>query len=564
MVGGMRLCAAVLAFALAATGGRALAASYAYILNDSTNTVSVIDTATNTVIATPDVGGTSLHGSAVLPNGNFAYLGVSGTNQVAVVDTVTQAVVATIGGFNQPRGLAALPDSSRVYVANQSAARIDVIDTATNTVTAQIALTPGTTAVALAASPDGSRVYVVQDTANQLRYIDTATDTLNAASVAAGASPSGLAVSPDGATIYVAASGNALVRVFDAATMTQTRTITAANNPLTVAVSPDGATLYVPAIGGNVLHVIEAATGNSIANVPTAAQPAGVSLNPAGTRAYVTSISGNTVTVVDTASNTIVTTLGMPRPSGMGKFVTPELSRLTVNPNGGTVTAKTAAGPVLACDGNSASCRRNYAASAAVSLTAGPPGGSVFYSWSGDCSGTTASITVTMTAARNCTPLFFRPAGPAGAAAGLAEPVRPADRRCRARQSAGQIRHLAGTVLHHDADQPGRYPARFPEPAVHLRHRRADQDPLRRLQAVADLFGAARRPDDAEPGLSARQHGHCAGHRDRHRYPGHQRQPGTDHDLPGAARTGRDGRAVDDGRRPGGGRRCRYPAGPVA
>ncbi len=411
MIGGMRLCGAVLAFALAATGGRALASSYAYILSDNSDVVSVIDTATNTVIAQPNIGGTSLHGSTVLPNGNFAYLGVYGTSQVAVVDTATQAVVATISGFNQPRGLAALPDSSRVYVANQSAARVHVIDTATNTVTAQVSLPVGTTAVALAPSPDGSRVYVVLDTDNVLRYIDTATNTLNAASVSAGASPAGLAITSDGATIYLAASGNGQIRVFDTATMTQTRTITAASNPLTVALSPDEATLYVPAIGGNVLRVIEAATGNSIANIPTQAQPGGVSLNPTGTRAYVTNISGNSVQVVDTASNTVITTLAMSRPSGMGKFVSPELSRLTVNPNGGSVTAKTAAGPVLSCTGNTL-CQRNYAASATVSLTAGAPGGSVFYSWSGDCTGTNASITVTMAAARSCTPNFIIPPAP--------------------------------------------------------------------------------------------------------------------------------------------------------
>ncbi len=403
-----RLCGMVTTFALALAGGRAMASSYAYILNDSTNTVSVIDTATNTIIAQPDIGGTSIHGSTVLPNGNFAYLGVYGANRVAVVDTVTQSVVATINGFNQPRGLTALPDSSRVYVANQSAARIHVIDTATNTVTAQVTLPVGTTGVSLAPSPDGTRVYVVLDTDNVLRYIDTATNTLNAASVSAGASPAGLAVSADGATVYIAASGNGNIRVIDTATMTQTRTITAANNPFTVALSANESTLYVPAIGGNVLRVIDTATGNSVANIPTAAQPAGVSLNPAGTRAYVTSISGNTVSIVDTTNNTVISTLSAPRPSGIGKFVTPELSRLTVSTGAGhQVTAKMSAGPVLTCSGPTA-CERNYATTATVTLTAQPVSASwMFTNWSGDCSGQSASITVSMATARNCTANFM-------------------------------------------------------------------------------------------------------------------------------------------------------------
>jgi len=398
----------IIMLAVTLTAARAMASSYAYILNDTSNTISVIDTATNTVVATPDIGTTSLHGSVVLPNGNFAYLGAYGANRVTVIDTLTQTVAATINGFNQPRAMAALPDSSRVYVGNNSANRIDVIDTATNTITAQIP-TPAATAVALAASPDGSRVYVVLDS-NLVRFVDTATNTLSGQSVSAGASATGIVVSPDGNTIYVASSGNALVRVFDT-TLTQTRTITAANNPYAVALSPDGTILYVAAIGNDTLRVINAATGASIANVPTTPQPAGVALNPEGTRAYVTTVSGNSVNVIDTATNTVITTISAPRPSGIGKFVSPELSRLTIDAGGGTVTAGTTAGPQLTCTGTD-SCQRNYATAATVTLTATPSAGANFTRWTGDCTGISPTVSFVMGAARNCVANFMSPPPP--------------------------------------------------------------------------------------------------------------------------------------------------------
>ncbi len=407
----LKFCSAIALLVAGLAAGRAMAASYAYILNDTSNTISVIDTATNTVIATPDIGTTSLHGSAVLPNGNFAYIGAYGANRVTVIDTVTQTIVATINGFNQPRALAALPDSSRVYVGNNSANRIDVIDTTTNTISAQIPTPAGTTGIALAASTDGSRVYVALDS-NVLREIDTATNTFTAQQVSAGASAGGIAVSPDGATIYLASSGNALVRVYDSATLTQTRTIAAANNPYTVALSPDGTILYVPAIGANVLRIFNAATGASIANVPVAAQPAGVSLNPTGTRAYITSVSGNTVSVLDTGSNTVIKTISAPRPSGIGKFVSPELSTLTVRANpGGTVTAGTRSVPKLSCSGADA-CQRNYAANATVTLAATAANANAVALWSGDCSGQSSTVTVSMTAARSCTVTFVIPPAP--------------------------------------------------------------------------------------------------------------------------------------------------------
>lgn len=395
-----RLYRAFAVTALLLASNEVQATSYAYILNDSSTTVSVIDTATNQIIAQPDIGGTSIHGSAVLPNGNFAYLGVYGANRVAVVDTADQAVVATVTGIDRPRALAALPDSNRVYVGSQGSPSVSVIDTATNTITAQIALAAGTTAVSFAASPDGSRVYFVQGTSELVRVIDTTTNTLTGQQVSGGTSPLGLAVSPDGSTLYVAANGNGLVRVIDTATMTLSRTITAGANPTGVAVSPDGATLFVGTASGSVLRVIDAATGTGIANITTGSQPVGVALNAAGTRAYVTNFGSNTVSIVDTGSNTVIATVNAPQPTGIGKFVTPELSLLTVGGNGARIVAGSGSGPQLACTG---SCRRNFATTATVTLTAtAVDPNTVFDSWGGDCSGRTASTTITMTAARNC------------------------------------------------------------------------------------------------------------------------------------------------------------------
>jgi len=71
------------------------AQSFAYVANNGSNNVSVINTATNTVAATVPVG--SLPGGiAVTPDGYFVYVSNFGSNSVSVINTTTNAVVATV------------------------------------------------------------------------------------------------------------------------------------------------------------------------------------------------------------------------------------------------------------------------------------------------------------------------------------------------------------------------------------------------------------------------------------------------------------------------------------
>ena len=51
-----------------------------------------------------------------------------------MIDTATNTVVATVAVGNGPEGVAVTPDGTKVYVANASSANVSVIKTATNTV----------------------------------------------------------------------------------------------------------------------------------------------------------------------------------------------------------------------------------------------------------------------------------------------------------------------------------------------------------------------------------------------------------------------------------------------
>src|SRR3990170_3787634 len=82
----------------------AQAGPFAYIPNDGSNTVSVIDTATNTVTATVPVGANPA-GVAVHPAGTFVYVANFNDNTVSVIDTATNTVTATVPVGNAPVAL---------------------------------------------------------------------------------------------------------------------------------------------------------------------------------------------------------------------------------------------------------------------------------------------------------------------------------------------------------------------------------------------------------------------------------------------------------------------------
>ena len=64
-----------------------------------------------------------------------AYITNSGSDTVSVIDTATNTMVGSpIAVGDAPFGVAVTPDGSRVYVANFSGDTVSVIDTATNTV----------------------------------------------------------------------------------------------------------------------------------------------------------------------------------------------------------------------------------------------------------------------------------------------------------------------------------------------------------------------------------------------------------------------------------------------
>jgi gliding motility-associated-like protein len=328
--------------------------SYAYIANSISNDVSVINTATNTIVTTIPVGQypTSL---SVSPDGTRVYVTNQRSNSVSVISTASNTVLSTItiAGFS-PNNVVVSPDGLRIYVVNLNSNNVSVISTITNSLIATVGV--GGYPVGIAISPNGSTVYVA-NSSNDISVIDATTNSLKT-TIPVSNSPYGVAVSPDGTRVYVAISGGNGVLVFNAATNAWITTIPVGSNPSGIVVSPDNSLVYVSDQFSKTVSVINATTNTVIATIPVGTNPDGISISADGSTLYVSNEGANTVSVINTGTNAVTATVPVgAHPISFGNFITtgtgctgaPVSFTITVTPMSAGIIAGPLPGNISAC-----------------------------------------------------------------------------------------------------------------------------------------------------------------------------------------------------------------------
>ncbi len=196
------------------------AASSAYVTNAGSASVSVINTATKTVLTNISVGLTPEQ-IAITPNGAFAYVTNSGSNTVSVIATAGNTVVGTVTVGPNPTGIAITPNGAFAYVANFVSNTVSVIATASNTVVG-IPIPVGQRPDFLAVSPDGVSVYVPNQTSNTVSVIATATNTVVDSPITVGTAPTGVAFTSVDIPIIPTLSDGAMLLLLGAMAATLT------------------------------------------------------------------------------------------------------------------------------------------------------------------------------------------------------------------------------------------------------------------------------------------------------------------------------------------------------
>ena len=114
-------------------------AYFGYVPNAGTNTVSVINTLTNVVVASIPVGVNPL-AAALHPAGGPVFVANYGSNSVSVIDAVFAVIVDTVQLQYPPYNLAVNPSGTQVWVISLDGRNVSVIDVATHVVLATVDL----------------------------------------------------------------------------------------------------------------------------------------------------------------------------------------------------------------------------------------------------------------------------------------------------------------------------------------------------------------------------------------------------------------------------------------
>ena len=265
---------------------------------DGDDALRIIDAQTRDVVI---VGGLGRNPAllALSPDGSRAYVTNTWDETVSVIDTNAQTVIATwdVGDPYDPTCIAISPDGAKLYITRATSDTLAVVDTVSGAVIAGPAV--GDFPYGVAASPTGDRILVANGYDDTVTILDAATNAPIGLPVAVGDAPYGVVVSPDGGTAYITNKMAGSLSVLDVASRA-TATYALHGRPQGIAISPDGKRLYITNETDHDVTVVDTSSLGVVAHVPVGNAPNWIAVSPDGTRAYVGNAGSDTVSVIDT------------------------------------------------------------------------------------------------------------------------------------------------------------------------------------------------------------------------------------------------------------------------
>ncbi len=289
--------------------------------------------------ATRASGATGARPWGVAVVGNKAYVANQGTNTVSVIDAGTgSAIGAAIGVGSAPTGVVASADGAVLYVANRTSGTVSVIRTSDNTAVGS-AIQVGSLPESITLNADGTRAYVTNFGTNTVSVIDTVARrvvdvqpaTLTVDSIKVGTDPRGIAfaTTANGQRVYVVNRASGTVSVISAAANTVVDTkpststidaISVGSLPEHIAVSKDGKWAYVTNQGSRSVSVINTATNVVESTISVETAPAGIALSGDGSVAYVAN-GNDRISMIDTVTRTVIATVQVDSASESGNHM---------------------------------------------------------------------------------------------------------------------------------------------------------------------------------------------------------------------------------------------------
>ena len=169
----------------------------AYVTNEGSEELTIIDTRTDSAVATIPVG-TRPRGVKVTPDGKTVFVALSGSPRcpptmpdaeceklkadkskdgVAVVDAATRKVTRVLPGGSDPEAFDISKDGGTLFVSNEDAGMASIVDVASGKIRATVPV--GKEPEGVRVSPDGKEVWITGETAHNVTILDRKSTRLN-------------------------------------------------------------------------------------------------------------------------------------------------------------------------------------------------------------------------------------------------------------------------------------------------------------------------------------------------------------------------------------------------
>ena len=293
-----------------------------YTGDQFSNTVSVVNPQTNKTLGVIRLGDPAplnfsplykgqvlVHGMGFSPDHRTIGVVSIGSNSVTFIDTATNTVKHTTYVGRAPHEAFWTQDGSEVWVTVRGENYVDVLDGHSYLEKTRIITPPGPGMTIF--SPDGKYGYVCSSFNPVTDVIDVATHKIIATVKQASPFCPNIAATPDGQQVWFTLKDSGKTEVFNAKPpfnvleVLNTGPIT---NHVNIVRNSNGQFAYVTIGGLNEVKVFRTDDFSQVATIPVGNLPHGIWPSGDGTRVYVGLENGDGVTAIDTLTNKVIAT----------------------------------------------------------------------------------------------------------------------------------------------------------------------------------------------------------------------------------------------------------------
>jgi YVTN family beta-propeller protein len=291
-----------------------------YAAEQFSNTVSVVDPASNRLLGVIKLGDPQpmnmsplykgqvlVHGMGFSPDGHTLAIVSIGSNSVTFIDTATNTVKHTTYVGRSPHEAFFTPDGSEIWVTVRGEDYVSVLDAKTFLEKDRVK-TPGGPGMTIF-SPDGRYAYVCSSFNPEIAIFETRSRKRAGTVVQPSPFCPNIAATPDGKQVWFTLKDVGRTVVFSARppfAILKSMDTGPITNHVNFAKTSQGLRAYVTIGGENKVRVFRTDTFHETATIPVGALPHGVWPSGDGSRIYVGLENADKLTAIDTASNKVV------------------------------------------------------------------------------------------------------------------------------------------------------------------------------------------------------------------------------------------------------------------